>query len=157
MKKIIFLILCNCVIITSSWCHNKPDPAESTAPTAYETFVSEEPSNTMSAPTTEELTEKESAPIESKSTETDLSSAVTNDLTTETKLSATTELAASLTEETAKPEPIVTEPVIEESAPPPDLDPAEIEQLVAKYINQYRIEQGDTIAKIPRTDGGGTV
>lgn len=97
-------------------------------------------------PTIEEPTEKEKSTEESILPETAETTAIVTP--TETVLSATTESSNPPTEETTKTDPIITETVIEETNPPPEVNPADIERLVVEYINQYRTEQGDITASM---------
>ena len=138
MKKIIIVFLC-CVLLAG--CGNDPASTKSVVPTTSEPIVTEESTNTTTAPTIEEPAEKEK-PSE-KSILSEAAETPSTVTPPETKPPATTALSEPPTEETTKPEPIVIETVAEETAPP-EADPADIEKLVVKYINQYRTEQGDT-------------
>ena len=141
MKKIIFLFLC-CVLLAG--CSTEPPSTEITTPTTSETIVTEESTEIATVPMLSEPAEKEKLPeenIPSEPVET-----ATPGTPTEAKTPTATEPSEPSSEETAKPEPIITEQTVEETAPPPEVSPADIEKLVVKYVNQYRTEQGDTIA-----------
>ena len=144
MKKIIIVFLC-CVLLAG--CNNELTLTESVAPTAIETVAQAELPVSSTVPTLSEPAEKEKLPEENIPSETTETPSTTTP--TETVSPAATEPSTPPAKETTKPEPIVTEPVIEETDPPPEVDPAEMERLVIKYINQYRIEQGDSTATAP--------
>ena len=141
MKKIIFLFLC-CVLLAG--CSTEPPSTEITTPTVSETIVTEEFTDATTAPVLIEPAEKERSPEENIPSEP--AETVSTVIPHETKTPAAIEVSEPLTEKTTKPEPIITEPTVEETATPPEVDPADIEKLVVEYINQYRAEQGDTIA-----------
>lgn len=116
---------------------------EITTPTDSETIITEESTEMATAPVLIEPAEKEKSAEESRSSEAaENASPVTP---TETKTPTVTAPSEPTAVETTKPEPAITEPVIEETDPPPEVNPAEVERLVIKYINQYRTEQGDTV------------
>lgn len=161
MKKIIILLLCCGVLVSMVGCgrNTAPLPTESPPITESETTITETPIETTPPIAAVEPTEKEIEPHPSesevratKSTVTATEPTTATEEKKESKSAVTTAPtsppATETTEENAKTVPTITEPVIEETAPTPEVDPAEIEKLVVNYINQYRTEQGDTSATV---------
>ncbi len=163
MRKIIILLLCCGMLIGMVGCggNTAPPPTESPPTTVSETIITEVRTETTPPTTAVEPTEKEKEPFPTENavqatapTTTTLAPtiSVTEKPNAETKPTATTKStessAAENAEEIVKTETMVTEPVVEETVPPPKVTPAEIEKYVVEYINQYRTEQGDTTATV---------
>ena len=157
MRKIIILLLCCGVLVSMAGCggNTAPPPTESPPTTVSETIITEVPIETTPPTTAVEPTDKEKEPpqTESEDQATEPTVATTKPTTTtkpkeETKPTVTTKptepSAAEITKEITKTESTITKPVIEETVPPPEVGPVEIEKYVVEYINQYRAEQGDT-------------
>ncbi len=163
MKKIIILLLCCGVLVSMVGCdgNTAPPPTESPLTTVSETIITEPPTETTPPKTAVEPTEKEKElpPTESKDQAAEPTAKTTEPTTTatekpkeETKPTAKTKPTESstteVTEENTKTEATIREPAIEETVPPPEIDPLEIEKYVIEYINQYRTEQGDTTVTV---------
>ena len=161
MKKTIILLLCCGVIVSMVGCGGNPAPPPSKSPltTVSKTIITETPTETTPPITAVEPTEKEKEPLptENKDQATEPTVTTTEPTTaTEEKkepkptitTAPTSSPATETIEENIKTVPTITEPVIEETVPPPEVDPLEIEKYVVDYINQYRTEQGDTSATV---------
>ena len=162
MKKIIIFLLCCGVLVSMVGCGRNTAPLPTVSPpvTELETTITETPSETTPPITAIEPTEKEIEPHPSESevraakpivtvTEPTTAAEEKEETTpTVTTTVPTSPPATDSAEENTKTVPTITEPVIEETVPPPEVDPAEIEKLVVNYINQYRAEQGDTSATV---------
>lgn len=161
MRKIIILLLCCGVLISMVGCggNTAPLPTESPPTSVSEMVITETtteiiPPVTAVQPTEEE---KEPLPTESKAQATEPTTTVTEPTTTakptkETKPTATTKPTESSAAENAEPKQ-ETPPKTEESQKEiyvgiqwPEVDPADIERLVAEKVNAYRIAQGNTVA-----------
>ena len=157
MKKIIILLLCCGVLESMVGCggNTTPPPTESPPTTISETIMTETPTETTPPVTAVKPTEKEkeSLPTVSKDQATEPTVTATEPTTTakpteETKRAETTkETEPSAAENT---ESKVEDPPKEEETYVgiqwPEVDPADIERLVIKKVNTYRIAQGDTAA-----------
>ena len=161
MNKTIILLLCYGVLVSMVGCgdNTAPLPTESLPTTVTETIITETPIEATPPIAAVEPTEKETEPppCESEDQVTKPTVTATEPTTAaeekkESKPTVTTAptspSATETTEENTKNVPTITEPVIEETVPTPEVDPAEIEKLVVNYINQYRAEQGDTSATV---------
>lgn len=158
MKKIIILLLCCGVLVSMVGCggNTAPPPTESLPTTASETIITETPIETTPPIAAVEPTEKETEPeSEDQATKPPVTTTEPTTAAEEKKepnptitTAPTSPPATETTEENRKIVPTITESVIEETVPPPEVDPAEIEKLVVNYINQYRAEQGDTSATV---------
>lgn len=161
MKKIILLFLCCGVFMSMVGCGGNTESLStaSSPTTVTETIITETPIETTLPITAVEPTEKEAEPHPSESEDQATKPTVTAtepttaaEEKTEPKPTITTAPtsppATESAEENIKTVPTITEPVIEETVPPPEVDPAEIEKLVVNCINQYRAEQGDTSAAV---------
>ena len=161
MNKTIILLLCYGVLVSMVGCgdNTAPLPTESLPTTVTETIITETPIEATPPIAAVEPTEKETEPPPTESEVRATKPTVTTTEPTtaaeekkEPKSTITTEPtsppATESAEENIKTVPTITEPVIEETVPPPEVDPAEIEKLVVNYINQYRAEQGNTSATV---------
>ena len=156
MKKAIILLLCCVVLVSMVGCGGNTAslPTERPPTTVSETVITETPPVTAV-----ELTEKEKEPIPTESKEqatkpivTATEPIITAEEKKESKHTVTTKQAESSAADTTKEEiPPKTEEPKEEiyvGIQWPEVDTADIERLVIKKINAYRIAQGDTAATI---------
>ncbi len=138
MKKAILLLLC-CGLVMCSACNKaEPPPVENSVLTVSHTKTTE--SETESSSTIEEsiTTEKEkSTPVKSKQTETSSIIVIKEEPDKTVKIKETSELSQEMTTESK-------EEIVEQVT----ADSAEVEQLVVKYINEFRVAQGDTAATV---------
>ncbi len=138
MKKTILLLLC-CGLVMCSACNKaEPPPTESQILTVSETKTFESDTDASSAVDESITTEKEeSTHVESEPVKT-ASAVVTKDEPQKTvkikEASEPTQEIYTVTEEE------IVEQVIADSA--------EVEQLVVKYINEFRVAQGGTTATV---------
>lgn len=156
MKKIIILLLCCGVLVSMAGCSGNTAPttqAESPPTTVAETAITESFTETTPPVAAVEPTEKEKEPTSTESKEqaadpTPTTLVPTTKLKKETTPTVTTKpTEPSAAENTA---PTAEEPPKEEEIYVgiqwPEVDPAEIERLVIKKVNAYRVAQGDTAA-----------
>ncbi len=138
MKKAMLLLLCCGLVICSACNKAEPPPTESQILTVSETKISE--SDTVSSSTIDEpiTTEKEKwTPVESKQTKTSSDIVIKDEPQETVKINEASEPSK---ETNSIPIEEVVEQVIADSA--------EVEQLVVKYINEFRVAQGDTTATV---------
>ena len=157
MRKVIILILCCGVLVSMAGCggNTAPPPIENPPTTASKTVITEPPAETAPPKTAVETTEKEKEPVP---TESEVQS-------TEPIVTATEPTTTAQPKEESKPiiisKPAATEnteskeeitPKVEETEEIyvgiewSEIDPAEIERLVIKKVNAYRIAQDDEAA-----------
>lgn len=138
MKKTILSLLC-CGLVMCSACNKvEPPPMANPITTVSETKTTESEADTSSAVDNSITAEKEeSTPVESEPVKT-ASAVVTKD---EHKKTVKIKEASGTTREiyTATEEEIVEQVIA---------DSAEVERLIVKYINEFRVAQGDTTATI---------
>lgn len=138
MKKTILLLLC-CGLIMCSACNKaEPPPMESQTSTVLVTKTTESKAESSSAVDNSITAEKEKLTlVESKQTETGSAVVIKDELKNIPKIKEKSELSQ---ETHSEHEEEIIEKVIADSA--------EVEQLVVKYINEFRVAQGDTTATI---------
>lgn len=136
MKKAILLLLC-CGLVMCSACNKvEPPPTKSQISTVLVTKTTE--SKTESSSTIEEsVTTEKPIPVESKQTETSATVVINEEPHKTVKIKEISEPSQEM--QTESKEEIV-EQVTDNSA--------EVEQLVVKYINEFRVAQGDTTATV---------
>ena len=162
MKKIIILLLYCGVLVSMAGCggNTVPPPTESQPTTLSETVITEIPTETTAPMTAVEPTEKEKEPVptESKDQATEPTTTATETPTTakpteETKRTETTKTAEPSAAENIEENGCITivetdDPPTEEIIIPPKPSADLVAQKVAKYINQFRTEQGDVTATV---------
>ncbi len=149
MRKI-FIILCCGLLLLTCGCNKKDEvtPMIETVKTASEIKKTEEeklptesqPTETSSAASTTSTTEKEKG-VESVPSSLSESSTQKTETTVAEKPKHTQNTSSAV-------ESIETPPTEEIYNTQPYVDTADIEKLVAQYINEYRIAQGDTAATV---------
>lgn len=170
MKKILSLILAGILLITLTSCSNSQKDEAPAVVSSVVSMTSDEksdkptekkkdediaPVNTQTAEETQQTESVEttkSAP-ETKTAQTKLKDSATDSTaTTETKV-VPTESKPKVTETTTEEKPKETEPPVEKEPESEYVKPvvpsaSEVEQWVAKYVNEYRQAQGDTNATV---------
>lgn len=138
MKNAILLLLC-CGLVMCSACNKaEPQPTENSVSTVSQTKTTESKKETSSTIDESMTTEKEkSAPVESKQVETSSAVVIKEEPIEIVKIKETSEQSLELQPES---EEKIVEQVIADSA--------EVEQLVVKYINEFRVAQGVTTATV---------
>ena len=155
MKKIILLLLCYGMLIGVVGCggNTAPSPIESPPTKVAETAITESFTETTPPVAAVELTDKEKEPTSTESQEQATEPTLTAPAPTTKPKEETTPTVT--TKPTESPAAENTAPTAEE--PPKEeeiyvgiqwheVDPAEIERLVIKKVNAYRVAQGDTAA-----------
>lgn len=159
MRKIIILLLCCGLLVSTVGCGGNIAPPIKSPPTTVLETTTEPPTETIPPVTAVEPTEKELIPTENKGQATEPTVTATEPTATamkkskeETKPTATAKPTEPSAAENAKPKeetPPKDEKLQEEiyvGIQWPEVDPTEIERLVIEKINTYRIAQGDTVA-----------
>ncbi len=164
MKKIIILLLCCGVLVSTVGCSDNTAPPSTESPPTMvsETAITEPPSETTPPVTAVEPTEKEKEPTPTESKEsatkptvtaTEPTATATEKPREETKPTVTTKPIESSAAETPKENGCIT--IVETDDPPKEeiIIPAKpsadlVAQKVAEYINQFRTEQGDITATV---------
>ena len=138
MKKMILLLLC-CGLVMCSACNKaEPPPTENPVLTVLETKTTESDTNASSTIDASITAEKEErAPVERKPVET----------TSDVLIKHETEQTVNAYKTSEAPQKTRSEP-IEEIVEQVFADSAEVEQLVVKYINEFRVAQGDITATV---------
>ncbi len=138
MRKAILLLLCCGQVMCSACNKAEPPPTESPILTVSETKTPESETESSSTIYESITTEKEkSTPVNSKQTETSSIIVIKEEPDKTVKIKETSELSQEMTTESK--EEIVDQVIA---------DSAEVERLVVKYINEFRVAQDDTIATI---------
>ena len=162
MRKIIILLLCCGVLVSMAGCggNTAPLPTESPPTTVSETIITETPTETTPPVTAVEPTEEEIEPLPTESTNqaTKPTVTATEPTTTakpkeETKPTTTTKPIEPSAAENTEENGCITivekdDPPTEEIIIPPKPSADLVAQKVAKYINQFRTEQGDVTAMV---------
>ena len=156
MRKIILLLLCCGVLVSMVRCggNTAPPSIESPPKMVSAATITDVPIETT-PPTAVEPAEKEKEPVPTESTDqaTELTKTESVPTTTAKPKEETTSTVTTKPTEPSATEN--TEPKVEEQSKDaeiyvgiqwPEVDPAEIERLVIKKVNVYRIAQGDTVA-----------
>lgn len=138
MKKTILLLLC-CGLVMCSACNKaEPPSTENSVSTVSQTKRTESVTESSSAIDESVTTEKEKPIlVESKQTETSSAVVIKEESQRTVEIKETEELSQEMPTESK-------EEIVEQVT----ADSAEVEQLVVKYINKFRVAQGDTTATV---------
>lgn len=138
MKKVTLLLLCCGLVICSACNKAEPPPTEKPITTVSETKTTESKKETSSTIDESMTTEKEkSTPVESKPVETTFDVVMKDEIKETVKINET---SVASKETKSEPKREIAVQVIANSA--------EVERLVVKYINEFRIAQGDTTTTV---------
>ena len=138
MKKTTLLLLC-CGLVMCSACNKaEPPPTENSVLTVSETKITVSETDTSSTVDNLTIAEKEeSILVESEPVETSSTVVIKDESQVTVKIN---EMSEASQEKQSEPKREIVEQVI--------ADFAEVEQLVVKYINKFRVAQGDTTATV---------